>query len=179
MQLKKIVFCFFLSLSTLSFAQNKQAPRYPKWQTVIPGSLVCSPKYTSYGVIALLEGRQLIAITENGVTYWEQNLKRRPDDFLVVSPDDFIYTVTNKNILTVFNPSGMLLWEKQHSQKITKEPLLGLDNRIFVSGETSLAAYDIHGKRKWELSLEENNDLPLLTLNDGSLLYFCKSLFIA
>ncbi|MBE6350959.1 MAG: hypothetical protein E7062_09480 [Spirochaetaceae bacterium] len=174
MKVKKFLICCLISICSLAFGQNLSLPQYPKWQTVVPGSLICSPKYTSYGLVALLDGRQVVAITENGVTYWEQSLKRRPEPFLVVSPEDFIYIVTNKNTLIQCNPSGMLLWEKQHSQKITKEPLLGWDGRVFVAGETTLASYDIHGKRKWELSLEESNSLPLFTLNDGSLLYFCK-----
>jgi hypothetical protein len=144
---------------------------------VISGDALYSPQETTYGYVILSRGQMLTAITDTGAILWQKGLKGSPTPFLTVTDEDFIYLVTSENELSLINPSGVILWTKKTSFSIIKAPFSGRDGRIYVIGKKNIACFGINGICKWEITLEtETGPHSPVTLNDGSILVFCKNL---
>ncbi|MCM1320709.1 MAG: hypothetical protein NC041_04095 [Bacteroides sp.] len=176
-RLKKIAIiagCLVLfgSVCTLAAYSDIALPDRPKWQVALAGSVAAPPQPASYGIAAILEGRQLAAISENGIILWQKSTSGRPEPFFTVTRDDFIYIVTDKTKLTLFNPSGLALWKIDNGEIITAPPKTGRDGRVFISGTASISCYGTDGAGKWKREIEHKtkNGMPLFELNDGSLL---------
>lgn len=146
------------------------------WTSVISGKALCEPKRTSYGFVVLTDGKMISACTESGTKLWERGIPGHPEPFLSVFSSDFVLSVSDKKNLSLINPSGLTLWTVKVPFAITENPASGRDSRIFVKGKKEVACYGVNGILKWNLEFPALKNIPLLEMNDGSLLVFMESL---
>ncbi len=164
-------FSIFFLLFTLctAFAQEEISAQ---WQSVVGGTVVATPKKTSYGFVMISEGRIMNASTENGTIIWRKNIRGRPSPFFSITEENFVYITTdNAKKLSLYNPDGIFLWEVDLEESATADPLPGRDGRVFVLENDTLSAYGAQGGRKWRIEIGEGAGFPLVEMNDGSLLY--------
>lgn len=150
--------------------QNILSTENSSWTSVLSGKAVCAPKKTSYGFVVLTDGKMISACTDSGVKLWERGIPGKPEPYLTVFSKDFILTVSDKKNLSLINPSGLNLWTVEVPFEITEEPFVGRDSRIFVRGKKSVACFGINGICKWILETSALRNIPLLEMNDGSVL---------
>ena len=143
----------------------------PDWQSVIGGNAVAPALETSYGIAVLSDGRMLSSCTSKGNVIWKKGVKGKPSKYFTVH-DDFIYVVTNERKITLVNQSGLSLWTANNSFRITENPVVGYDGRVFVHGDSNIACFGINGIRKWEVDTPRISDIPTCILNDGSVVVF-------
>ncbi|MCR5217778.1 PQQ-binding-like beta-propeller repeat protein [Treponema sp.] len=166
---------FSLSSQTYSFFDlNKENPG---WTMVPGGNIICPPQKTSYGYAALCEGKMYAGFTSSGKLLWQRSLRDRTSPFFTTGCGDLIWCITKSKRLNLLNPEGMLLWTKDCGFEVKENPFTGRDGRVFVRGKSALASYSLNGTLRWKLDLKEQNlNLPLCQLNDGSLLVFFTEL---
>jgi len=143
------------------------------WQTVLSGNVLSKIEPSSYGFVVITEGRLLNAFSENGQILWQRNLAQKGSGFCVSMNGDFVYTAIDKK-LSLFNTSGIALWTIETKTPIVEKPLPGWDGRLFVREKNAISSYTINGLLRFRLEVSDGLDCPLLTLNDGSLLYMQK-----
>lgn len=143
----------------------------PSWVAVPGGNILCQPLRTSYGSVAVCDGKLVCAISPSGKVLWQRGFMGKMQPFISRAPSDLLYVVTKSSVLAMLNPGGLVLWETDTRFTITEAPLSGRDGRVFVRGSNFIACYGIHGVQRWKRSVDsQHTSLPLLELNDGSLL---------
>lgn len=144
---------------------------------VLGGNVLCQPKSSSFAWIVPGEGKILYAFTEEGSILWQKSFKSKLNPYISVGLCDVIYLVTKDSVLNMLNPGGTLIWSVNCNFNILEDPLPGKDGRVFVRGKNNLECYGINGVLRWKLKTEnQNTKLPLVELNDGSLLVFQEKL---
>ena len=162
---------FILTLSAaFSAEQTSLSADNADWTCVIGGEAVTSPVQTSYGFVVLTDGKMISACTENGTKLWEKPVPGRPDPFLTVISKDFLVTVSDKKTISLINPSGVVLWSKKLPHQVTESALPGKDARFFVKGKKNISCFGINGVCKWSIETPSLSSIPLVTLNDGTIL---------
>ena len=162
---------FILTLSAaFSAEQTSLSADNADWTCVIGGEAVTSPVQTSYGFVVLTDGKMISACTENGTKLWEKPVPGRPDPFLTVISKDFLVTVSDKKTISLINPSGVVLWSKKLPYQVTESALPGKDARFFVKGKKNISCFGINGVCKWSIETPSLSSIPLVTLNDGTIL---------
>lgn len=181
--MKRTIFSalIFFLVSSAFFPQQK-AERLQKlgtenssWTSVISGKALCAPKKTSYGFAVLTDGKMISACTDKGTKLWEKGIPGRPEPYLTVFSSDFLLTVSDKNSLSLINPSGLTLWTVKVPFAITEEPFIGRDSRIIVRGKNRIACYGVNGIRKWILDTPALGGTKLLEMNDGTVVALLDS----
>lgn len=148
----------------------------PTFTSVLGGDVLSKFERTQTGYIAITEGRLITSFTENGFILWQKGTRGRPSNFITVSAEDLFYSVTDNSKLNMHNPNGLILWSVNTEIKIIEKPLSGKDGRIFIRGASNIACYGTKGICRWNIEIPETNEnIPLLELNDGSLLIFLKA----
>lgn len=162
---------FILTLSAaFSAEQTSLSADNADWTCVIGGEAVTRPVQTSYGFVVLTDGKMISACTENGTKLWEKPVPGRPDPFLTVISKDFLVTVSDKKTISLINPSGVVLWSKKLPYQVTESALPGKDARFFVKGKKNISCFGINGVCKWSIETPSLSSIPLVTLNDGTIL---------
>lgn len=162
---------FFLTLSAAVTAEQLSlSADNADWTCVIGGEAVTRPVQTSYGFVVLTDGKMISACTENGTKLWEKPVPGRPDPFLTVISKDFLVTVSDKKTISLINPSGVVLWSKKLPYQVTESALPGKDARFFVKGKKNISCFGINGVCKWSIETPPLSSIPLVTLNDGTVL---------
>ncbi|WP_288806216.1 hypothetical protein, partial [uncultured Treponema sp.] len=162
---------FFLTLSAAVTAEQLSlSADNADWTCVIGGEAVTRPVQTSYGFVVLTDGKMISACTENGTKLWEKPVPGRPDPFLTVISKDFLVTVSDKKTVSLINPSGVVLWSKKLPYQVTESALPGKDARFFVKGKKNISCFGINGVCKWSIETPPLSSIPLVTLNDGTVL---------
>ena len=162
---------FFLTLSAAVPAEQLSlSADNADWTCVIGGEAVTRPVQTSYGFVVLTDGKMISACTENGTKLWEKPVPGRPDPFLTVISKDFLVTVSDKKTISLINPSGVVLWSKKLPYQVTESALPGKDARFFVKGKKNISCFGINGVCKWSIETPSLSSIPLVTLNDGTIL---------
>lgn len=146
------------------------------WKTVLGGTVVGNPVATSYGCVAMLDGRTVAALTGDGKIYWQRGFRGKSSPFITVTRDDFVYCVSDSSTLNFLNPNGLLLWTVENPEKINSRPKCGRDGRVFVTGENTISCYGLDGIRRFVLHTDKSQDMGLFELPDGSLLFFMEEL---
>ena len=172
--MKRLAFLYASFILTLSAAfsaeQISLSADNADWTCVIGGEAVTSPVQTSYGFVVLTDGKMISACTENGTKLWEKPVPGRPDPFLTVISKDFLVTVSDKKTISLINPSGVVLWSKKLPYQVTESALPGKDARFFVKGKKNISCFGINGVCKWSIETPPLSSIPLVTLNDGTVL---------
>ena len=170
----KQFFTLILFFPSIGFAFPQSTVLGTKsWQTVLSGNVLSKIEPSSYGFVVITEGRLLNAFSENGQILWQRNLGQKGSGFCVSMNGDFVYTAIDKK-LSLFNTSGIALWTIETKTPIVEKPLPGWDGRLFVREKNAISSYTINGLLRFRLEVSDGLDFPLLTLNDGSLLYMQK-----
>lgn len=169
------VFCIILILLNCIIWTHGQSTLLGEknWQTVVSGAILSKPEASSYGFVVMTEGRLLNAFSENGIVLWQKTLAESGEGFCSSMNGDFVYAATNKS-LSLYNTSGNALWTVKTETKIIEKPLSGWDGRVFVREKNAISSYNLSGLLRFKLLVSEGRDFPLMTLNDGSLLYIQK-----
>ena len=172
--MKRLAFLYAAFILTLSAAfsaeQISLSADNADWTCVIGGEAVTRPVQTSYGFVVLTDGKMISACTENGTKLWEKPVPGRPDPFLTVISKDFLVTVSDKKTISLINPSGVVLWSKKLPYQVTESALPGKDARFFVKGKKNISCFGINGVCKWSIETPSLSSIPLVTLNDGTIL---------
>lgn len=148
--------------------------KIPVWQTVVAGVVTSQPVSTSYGCVAMLDGREVVALTGDGYIFWHKPIRGKPSPYLSVTRDDFIYAVSEEKRISFYNPNGLILWEIENSEAVNADIKCGRDGRIFVPSKNSVSSYGLDGILRWKIDIEESSGLPLTELSDGSILLVMK-----
>lgn len=168
---------FYLSSQQSEVRLQKLNTENSSWTSVISGKAICPPEKTSYGFAVLTDGKMISACTDAGIKLWEKGVPGRPDPYITVFSSDFLLTVSDKSNLTLTNPSGLTLWTVKVPFVITESPFIGRDSRIIVKGKKNVACYGVNGICKWKLDTPVLKGLPLLELNDGTIMAMLDSAF--
>lgn len=171
------VFLIFFGLSSLC-AQTQLSNLNTTWSQVIGGKLLSKPVLTPYGFIGATDGKTLSSVSNNGNVIWEENFGVNSETILSIVSSDFTLAVTNqRRKITLFNPSGVPLWNKFLDFEITDKAYEGRDGRFFLRGKDKVICFGMNGICKWQIDTEIQSDLSLQELEDGSLIVFLKNLF--
>lgn len=173
--MKKIIAAFtgLFILSTFIFAQESLSAVNASWTTVIPGRVISEPSPTSYGFSLITDAQQISAFTNKGTVLWEKPLERSRNAFVSTLKDDFFAIVThNGQKLSLLNPSGCEIWSVETDFPIMDKPFSGRDGRFFIRGTNVLQCFGMNGVCRWKLETPLQSPLPVLELNDGSLVVF-------
>ncbi|MBO4533253.1 MAG: hypothetical protein J5726_06090 [Treponema sp.] len=147
------------------------------WTRVLPGKVICEPQMTSYGFAVITDARNLMGFTSEGKIVFETNLTKATSAFFGVLDNDFIAVVTNSaKRVSLLNPDGRELWNKNVDFKITDLPFGGRDGRFFVRGSDTITCFGINGIQKWTLTTPAQAKTSLQELPDGSLIVFLQQL---
>lgn len=169
---------FFLVCSSLSaqtaLREMNLKTLEPLWISVIGGQAVSPAVETSYGIAVLTDGRILSACTNSGTVIWQKTVSGKTSPYITAF-GDFLFVVTDGNLLNMINPSGMTLWTSECPFEVCDSPVMGLDGRIFVRGEKGIACYGLNGIRKWHCETEKQSTLPMVMMDDGSVVVFLKN----
>lgn len=177
-RLKVFIFLILLFFSpSLLFSETEMTNLNTTWSSVIGGKFLSKPVLTPYGFIGVTDGRTIAAVTNNGNIIWEKNYGVNSQTILSTVSNDFTLCVTNGGKkITLFNPSGVPLWNKVLNFEVTQKAYEGHDGRFFLKGKNKIACYGMNGICKWLIDTENQSDLPLEELEDGSLIVFLKEL---
>lgn len=147
----------------------------PSWQLVVGGAPVGNPLVTEYGFAVPLEGRTMAAVSEDGRLMWFAGLPgSRISPHSSTGTGDFLITVSGGNVVSLINPSGLTLWSAKASAEIISTPIQGRDGRIYVQCPREVACFGINGTLKWATPAGESSGIPLMELEDGSILHIQK-----
>lgn len=158
-----------------NLSKNKMSlSAFPSWYTVLGGQAVAKPAKTSYGFAVVSDGRLLSACSEKGDILWQKGLKQKSSPYFISGYSDTLYLVSQSGTLTMFNPTGMILWEHKLKEYPVENLILGKDGRLFVRGLNTLTCFSMNGKIKWTKDIGQNSDVPITEFSDGSLLVILK-----
>lgn len=144
----------------------------PTWQLVVGGAPVGNPLITEYGFAVPLEGRTMAAVSEDGRLMWFAGLPgSRISPHSSTGTGDFLITVSGGNSVSLINPSGLTLWSAKAPAEIISTPIQGRDGRIYVQSPREVACFGINGTMKWSTPAGESGGIPLMELEDGSILH--------
>ena len=129
------------------------------------------PHKTSYGFICVQDSKFISCTSKSGQNLWLTNLKDKIK-FYTVTKNDFTYVITQKNQLSLLYPSGLTLWTSNLDFIPTGAPLQGFEDRVYITGENTVACWSIGSEKKWKISTEKQGILKPRVLNDASLLVF-------
>lgn len=147
----------------------------PSWQLVVGGAPVGNPLVTEYGFAVPLEGRTMAAVSEDGRLMWFAGLPgSRISHHSSTGTGDFLITVSGGNVVSLINPSGLTLWSTKAPAEIISTPIQGRDGRIYVQCPREVACFGINGTLKWATPAGESSGIPLMELEDGSILHIQK-----
>ncbi len=147
----------------------------PSWQLVVGGAPVGNPLITEYGFAVPLEGRTMAAVSEDGRLMWFAGLPgSRISPHSSTGTGDFLITVSGGNAVSLINPSGLTLWSAKAPAEIISTPIQGRDGRIYVQCPREVACFGINGTLKWATPAGESSGIPLMELEDGSILHIQK-----
>ena len=173
---------FFFTLGALCAKDADQAVRTAdltkqrtSWTAVSGGSVVAPPVATTYGFAVFTDGRMLFAFSDKGTLLWQKAVNGRQSPYLCAF-EDFLYVITANKKLNLVNPSGLTLWTADVGFDVTESPVVGRDGRVFVRGKNALSCYGLNGIRKWSIVTGDAGKIPLLMLNDGTLLALSNQL---
>ena len=147
----------------------------PNWQLVVGGAPVGNPIITEYGFAVPLEGRTMAAVSESGKLMWFAGLPgARISPYSSTGTGDFLITISGGNSVSLINPSGLTLWSSKAPAEVISTPIQGRDGRIYVQCPSEVACFGINGVLKWSTPAGESNGIPLIELEDGSILHIQK-----
>ena len=147
----------------------------PNWQLVVGGAPVGNPIITEYGFAVPLEGRTMAAVSESGKLMWFAGLPgTRISPHSSTGTGDFLITISGGNSVSLINPSGLTLWSSKAPAEVISTPIQGRDGRIYVQCPGEVACFGINGVLKWSTPAGESNGIPLIELEDGSILHIQK-----
>lgn len=168
------IFSFFMPVTV---AQTQLSNLNTSWTQVLGGKFLSKPVTTPYGFIGATDGRTIASISNNGVILWEENMPVNTRSIINTVSEDFTLAVTNENRkITLLNPSGVPLWSKVLDTEIIDKAYEGRDGRFFLRAKNYIFCYGINGICKWQISTEDQSDIGIQELNDGSLIVFLKEL---
>ena len=167
---------YFLIANVLS-AQQLLTNINASWSNVLPGKIVSKPEIADFGFGVMTDAKNLMAFTNEGKLIWEKNFFRFYSPFFSFLPGDFALIITNNGQrMTLLNPDGNELWQKDLNYKIIDKAFPGRDGRFFVRSEESIHCYTITGLEKWTIETPSQNNLPIQELTDGSIVVFLDKL---
>lgn len=147
----------------------------PNWQLVVGGAPVGNPIITEYGFAVPLEGRTMAAVSESGKLMWFAGLPgTRIAPHSSTGTGDFLITISGGNSVSLINPSGLTLWSSKAPAEVISTPIQGRDGRIYVQCPREVACFGINGVLKWSTPAGESSGIPLIELEDGSVLHIQK-----
>ena len=168
---KSFLVTVLLFLSSFVFSQEQLINANCSWSRVLPGKVICEPKSTSRGFAVITDAKNLAFYSNEGEFLWDKYLTKAIKPFFSVLDNDFLAVVTNSGTrLTLINPDGRSLWEKNFDEKIIADPVSGRDSRLFIICEKSVYCFGITGIRKWKISLDKLKNSEPEFLPDGSML---------
>jgi len=170
---KSYLFLLLLCLfSFFSFSQEVLTELNTSWQTVLSGKVISKPAVTSYGFCVVTDARNIAAISNNGKVLWDKFIIQDRDSRLFSLSADFIAVLSgNGRNLSVLNPSGMIIWQKQLSFE-GFDVFSGRDGRFFIRGKNNLQCFAINGISKWLINTSELNlEIPFLEFSNGNLFF--------
>ena len=164
------------SSPTKNTAETPDKPAIePNWRLVVGGAPVGTPIVTEYGFAVPLEGRTMAAVSGSGNLMWFAGLPgSRISPHSSTGTGDFLITVSGGNSISLINPSGLTLWSAKAPAEIISTPIQGLDGRIYVQCPREVACFGINGVLKWATPAGEPGGIPLIELEDGSVLHIQK-----
>ena len=134
-----------------------------------------NPIITEYGFSVPLEGRTMAAVSESGKLMWFAGLPgTRISPHSSPGTGDFLITISGGNSVSLINPSGLTLWSSKAPAEVISTPIQGRDGRIYVQCPQEVACFGINGVLKWSTPAGESNGIPLIELEDGSILHIQK-----
>lgn len=178
MKMRRILFvCSFILTFFPLHAKDENTPlrtadltkQKSSWMAVCSGGVVASPVETDYGFAVYNDGRMICAMTNTGKVLWQKAVNGRQSPYMSAF-GDFLYVVSGTKKLNLVNPSGHALWTVDIGFEPVESPLTGYDGRVFVRGKNALACFGLNGIRKWMVKTANASKIPLLILNDGTLL---------
>ena len=122
---KKLIFLsilvYILILFPADFLSAADELGYRNWQTVLAGEVIAPLTPASFGFTAITDGGLLTAFSESGTVLWQKPMNTREKGLSSSFTGDFIFTAGGTT-LSLYNPSGNLLWSEETPSPIIEKP---------------------------------------------------------
>ena len=175
--MKKLFFVIFLISSFFLYSQENLNKFNTSWSNVISGKVISKPSISSFGFTFIADSRTIMSFSNQGTLLWEKNLSDWRAAKLLSLPQDF-YLLLNKSNrkISLLNPSGLVVWEKEFEYPLLNQILAGRDGRFFVRTLNEIYCFGITGLCKWRIEIQKQNSLEMQELPDGSFVVFLQEL---
>lgn len=175
--MKNLFFVIFLISSFFLYSQENLNKFNTSWSNVISGKVISKPSISSFGFTFIADSRTIMSFSNQGKLLWEKNLSDWRDAKLLSLPQDF-YLLLNKSNrkISLLNPSGLIIWEKEFEYPLLNQILAGRDGRFFVRTLNEIYCFGITGLCKWRIEIQKQNSLEMQELPDGSFVVFLQEL---
>ncbi len=158
-------------LKTIDIASTRLS-----WGIALTGNVLAQPVRTGDGFIAVTEGNMLTSFTQKGRKLWEKQTGGTAIPLISNGHAGTLLLASEGNKISMLRSDGSTIWQSTVDFTITKPPVAGRDGRIFVFGKDRAASIGTKGTVRWSAELPgQNEKLPPLELNDGSLLSFMET----
>ena len=170
------ILTLFLSIQTVFAGETNivsLSDVEPNAYSVLAGAVQSDVVKTSYGCVAVCEGRMITGFSKDGAVLWQKAATARPKPFISAGPGDILCIVTGSSTVQLLSPTGLSIWKNDARESVNEAPLFGWDGRIFARTKNAVFCWGLNGIQKWKLALgDQDTNIPLVQLNDGSLLAF-------
>ena len=171
--LRTFLALLFLFSSAQTYPQAVEIENLDRSAVYVSGGSITSPPHkTNWGFICVQDNRFISAASKSGQNLWLTNVQDKIN-YICVTHNDFTYVVTQKNNLSLLNPSGLKLWTSAIDFTPVNEPLADSD-RVYITSGTEVSCYSISGLKKWKIQTEKQSSLKMRLLNDSSILVFLE-----
>ncbi|GMO14629.1 MAG: PQQ-binding-like beta-propeller repeat protein [Treponemataceae bacterium] len=159
-------------------------PEKPDWRVAVTGNVQTKPVDLPYGAAFITEGKLITAYNNDSKLLWMQHFSDEPAGIFATDRTGALYIAIGKTKIAKINTDGRVLWTTDTKTDIAFPATLGLDGRIFVSGESSITCIGTKGVIRWQIDLSVEDAsakiaFPLVNLDDGSVLIFVESSKVA
>lgn len=145
------------------------------WSTILTGAVLGKMQEVEDGVAVLSEGGNVYLFNKSGKKVATCRLSPKTYQYITALSTGFLVLTGDKRRVALLNPSCTLLWEKEVSFDIVGEAVESIDKNLYIKGREHIASYTITGRKRYIIKLEEQDNMPLLQLNDGSILSILKN----
>ncbi len=106
-------FLFASEVNSVSLA-DVEANAY----SVLTGAVQSDVVKTSYGYVAVCEGRMITGFSKDGAVLWQKAATARPKAFISVGMGDLLCIVTGNSSVQLLSPTGLSLWKNDAKESL-------------------------------------------------------------
>ena len=152
-----------------------------KWTYDIGGPIICSPVVAPDGSIIVgatwndksKPTLSLTAVRPNGTLKWRFDLPWIDDETIAtpaIGTDGRVYFGTPTGMFYCVDSNGIEQWKHQSLEPVKSHAMVGQDGNVYVQLDGKLTSFTPNGQKRWERSVDYNNEMGPSETLDGKIL---------